>query len=39
LLMLVLTLTPAPFGHGSGREVGHDMKDSVRDVLPHWMRR
>ena len=39
LLMLVLTMTPAPFGHGSGREVGHDMKDSVRDVLPHWMRR
>jgi hypothetical protein len=39
LLMLALTLTPAPFGHSAGRELTHSIKDSIHDVLPHWLRR
>jgi len=39
LLMLVLTLTPAPFAHSAGRELARGMADSFRGVLPHWMRR
>src|SRR5258706_16109736 len=39
LLMLVLTLTPAPFGHSAGRELAHSLKDPIHDVLAHWLRR
>jgi len=39
LLMLVLTLTPAPFAHSAGRELANGIADSVHGVLPHWMRR
>jgi membrane-associated protease RseP (regulator of RpoE activity) len=39
LLMLVLTLTPAPFGHSAGREFSQGISDSVRGMLPHWVRK
>jgi membrane-associated protease RseP (regulator of RpoE activity) len=39
LLMLLLTLTPAPFAHSAGRELARGIADSVHQVLPHWMRR
>ncbi len=39
LLMLTLTLTPAPFGHSSGQEFTRGFIDFVHGVLPHWMRR
>ena len=29
LLLLMLTLTPAPFGQASGRDVAHDLKDLI----------
>ena len=31
--MLVLTFTPAPFTHSSGREVWPEIRDGSRDTL------
>jgi len=39
LLMLALTLTPAPFTHSAGQELAHGLADFLREVLPHWIRR
>jgi hypothetical protein len=33
VLMLVLTFTPAPFTHSSGREVWPQIRDGSRDTL------
>ncbi len=42
LLMLLLTLTPAPFGHGAGREFVRLITDSLHEPVrqfQHWLRR
>jgi membrane-associated protease RseP (regulator of RpoE activity) len=39
LVMLILTVTPAPFAHGSAPELGRGLLDSLRDVMPHWLGR
>ena len=36
LLMLVLTLVPAPFAHASTPEFGHGLIESARDALHQW---
>jgi hypothetical protein len=35
LLMLVLTVTPAPFAHSAAREFAAPLKDWMHSVLPH----
>ena len=39
LLMLVLTLTPAPFGHSAGREFVQNIVDFLREAARHWFGR
>ncbi len=39
LLMLALTLTPAPFAGGSGREVFRAFHDMLHELLPRWVGR
>ncbi len=39
LLMLALTLTPAPFASGSGREVVRVVHDMLHDLMPRWIGR
>jgi membrane-associated protease RseP (regulator of RpoE activity) len=38
LLMLVLTLTPAPFGHSAAQEFAAPLKDWLHSTLLHWRR-
>jgi membrane-associated protease RseP (regulator of RpoE activity) len=39
VLMLVLSFTPAPFTHSSGREVWPQFRDDVRDAIHHVLHR
>jgi membrane-associated protease RseP (regulator of RpoE activity) len=39
LLMLALTLTPAPFSNGSGREVARVLHDMLHELMPRWIGR
>jgi Zn-dependent protease len=39
LLILVLSFTPAPFTHSSGREVWPQLRDDVRDAIHHVLHR
>lgn len=39
LLMLVLSFTPAPFTHSSGREVWPEIRDDLRDGVRHLLHR
>ena len=39
LLMLALTLTPAPFANGSGREVARGVHDMLHELMPRWVGR
>ena len=39
LFMLVCTLSPAPLGRHPLREVGSELWQASRDLVPHWLRR